>query len=287
MPENKETELNELNYYTPEMNMKYVSVSQYKRFIGNPYDNDTCEAAALAEAKGEITRPTTPALLIGSYVDAALTEDLDKFKAEHPELYSSRGESKGCLKAEYRQADEMVARARRDNTFMAYVDGGDHQVIMTGEIEGVPVKIKIDHVAKLDGRPVAIVDLKTVRNMHETFRAKDSGEYMTWVERYNYDLQGAVYQFIYEQNTGMKLPFYIAAISKDKDTAGVAHPRLKVIQIPQLKMDERLAEVKANIGKVKAIKDGEIEPIHCKHCDYCADTLPCEIISMDELILEV
>lgn len=280
-------ELTEQNYYSTEMNMKYVSVSQYKRFIGNPYDNDTCEAAALAEAKGEIVRPVTASLLIGSFVDEALTGDLDKFKSEHPELFLTRGESKGMLKADFRQAEEMVARAKRDDTFMAYVDGGDHQVIMTGEIDGVPVKIKIDHVAKLDGRPVAIVDLKTVKDMHETFRAVDSGERMTWIERWNYDLQGAVYQYIYEQNTGVKLPFYIAAISKDKDGAGVAHPRLRVIQIPQIKMDERIVEVKQNIKRVQAIKNGEMEPIHCKHCDYCADNLPCEIISMDELILEV
>lgn len=283
----KDELLTEQNYYTPEMNMKYVSVSQYKRFIGNPYDNDTCEAAALAEAKGEIVRPITNSLLIGSFVDEALTGDLEKFKAEHPELYASRGVNKGELKSDYKQAEEMVERAKRDNTFMAYVDGGDHQVIMTGEIDSVPVKVKFDHIAKLDGKPVAIVDLKTVRSMHETFYAKDSGEHLTWIERWNYDLQGAVYQFIYEQNTGIKLPFYIAAISKDKDAGGTAHPRLKVIQIPQNKLDERLAEVKSNIHKIQEIKDGVIEPIHCKHCDYCADTLPCEIITMDELLLEV
>ena len=282
-----ELELNEQNYYTPEMNMRYVSVSQYKRFCGNPYDNDTCEAAALAEVKGEIERPMTTSLLVGSYVDEALTGDLERFKREHPEIICTRGERKGELKADYAQADAMIERARRDETFMAYVDGGEHQVIMTGEIEGVPVKIKIDHIAYLNGEPVALVDLKTVKSMHETFRAKDSGEYMTWVERWNYDLQAAVYQCIYEQNTGKKLPFYIAAVSKDKDNSGAAHPRLKIIQIPQSKMDERLTEVKTNIWKIDALKKGEIEPVHCGHCDYCADNLPCEVISMDQLILEV
>ena len=280
-------ELNEQTYYSPSMNMKYVSVSQYKRFVGSPYDLDACEAQALAEAKGEIERPTTSALLIGSYVDEALTGDLEKFKTEHPELFITRGDRKGELKAEFIQAQAMVDRAKRDDTFMAYVDGGEHQVIMTGQIEDVPVKIKMDHIAKLHGEPVAIVDLKTVRSMSETFRVKDSGEYITWVERWNYDLQGAVYQFIYQQNTGVRLPFYIAAISKDKDTAGVAHPRLMVIQVPQTKMDERMVEVRQNIRKIKDIKDGVIEPVHCGHCDYCADTLPCEIVSMDEMILRV
>ena len=276
--------LTEDNYFSVEANMRYVSVSQYKRFCSSAM-NECCEAAALAEAKGEIVRPVTDALLIGSYVDEALTGDLEKFKAEHHEIISSTGKTKGQLKSQYIQADAMIERAKKDPTFMAYIDGGKHQVIMTGDIEGVPVKIKIDHVAYLHGEPVAIVDLKTVRSMEETFRVKDSGEYITWAERYMYDLQGAVYQFIYAQNTGIRLPFYIAAISKYKDTAGVPHPRLKIIQVPQTKLDERLSEVKQNIKKIQMIKTGEIDPVHCGHCDYCADKLPCEVVSMDELIL--
>ena len=123
--------------------------------------------------------------------------------------------------------------------------------------------------------------------MYETFYVKDSGEHLNFIERWNYDLQASAYQCIYEQNTGLKLPFYIAAISKDKDSEGVAHPRLKIIQIPQTKMDERLIEIKNNISKIQAIKEGKVEPIYCGKCDYCADTLPCDVISMDELSLEV
>ena len=42
-----------------------------------------------------------------------------------------------------------------------------------------------------------------------------------------------------------------------------------------------------NINKIQMLKEGKIEPINCGKCDYCADTLPCEVISMDELLLEV
>ena len=277
--------LTEENYYSQEANMEYVSVSQYKMFF-DVYHR-TCEARALAELKGEWIRPKSKSLLMGSYVDEALTGDLEKFKSEHPELFVTRGERKGELKADFVQAEEMVQRAKRDKTFMAYVSGGDHQVIMTGEISGVPIKIKIDHVAKVNGKAVALVDLKTVKSIHETFYVKDSGENLNFINRWSYDLQAATYQEIYYQNTGVKLPFYIAAISKDKDTDGVAHPRLKVIQIPQAVMDERLTEFKQNVPKVQALKNGVYEPINCGMCDYCADTLPCEVISMDELLLEV
>lgn len=278
------SDLTEENYYSKEMNMKYVSASQYKMFF-NPY-KDCCEAAALAEIKGEFVRPETDALLIGKYVDEALTGDLEQFKKLHPEMISTKGESKGELKATFKQAEKMLSKARSDALFMNYVAGGMHQVIMTGLIENVPVKIKIDHVAYKNGNPVAIVDLKTVKSMYETFFVKDSGEHLTWVERWHYDLQGAMYQEIYRQNTGLKLPFYLAAISKDK-TDNIPHPRLKIIQIPQIKLDERLVEVKRNIGKIQAIKEGKMQPINCGKCDYCADTLPCEVISMDELLLEV
>lgn len=277
--------LTEENYFSKEANLEYVSVSQYKLFF-NPYTT-CCEAAALAEIRGEIKRPVSNALLIGSYVDEALTGNLDKFKEEHPELFVSRGERKGELKADFLQADDMVARAKSDSLFMAYLSGGRFQQIYTGMVNSVPVKIKIDHVAYKNGEPVALVDLKTVKSMYESFYVKDSGEHLNWVERWHYDLQASVYQRIYEQNTGLKLPFYLAAISKDKDTDGVAHPRLKIVQIPQIKMDERFTEFEQNIVKIDRLKKGEIEPTNCGLCDYCADTLPCEVISMDELLLEV
>lgn len=276
--------LTEDNYYDKESDMRFVSASQYKMFF-NPY-KDCCEAAALAEIRGEYERPVTDSLLIGQYVDEALTGDLERFRKEHPELISTRGDTKGELKAAYKQAEKMISRAKADALFMSYVTGGKHQVIYTGEIENIPVKIKIDHVAYKNGNPVALVDLKTVKGMYETFRVKDSGEYLTWVERWHYDVQGAFYQEIYRQNTGLKLPFYLAAISKDK-TESIPHPRLKIIQIPQSKLDERMVEIKRNLPKIQALKEGKIEPIYCTKCDYCADVLPCEVISMDELMLEV
>lgn len=278
-------ELNEQSYYGVEMSMKYVSVSQYKAFCGTA-NKVPCEAAALAEAQGKITHKPTQSMLVGSFVDAALTDDIERFKAEHQEILVSRGERKGELKSEFAQAEIMIERARRDSKFMAFLDG-EHQKILTGDVANVPFKIKIDALPELHGKPVAIVDLKTVKGMHEVFRVKDSGEFISWIENWGYDLQGACYQEIYYQNYGVRLPFYLAAISKDKDSFGEAHPRIKVIQIPQKVMDERLVEVKNNIGNIQAIKNGEIDPVCCGKCDFCADTLPCEVISMDELMLEV
>lgn len=268
------------NYYSKEANMAYVSVSQYKDFNGTT-GKVGCEAEAMAKLKGEIEEVQTTPMLVGSYVDAYFEGTLPTFVAQHPEIISSRGKTVGELKSEYKQAESMIARAVKDKTFMRYMDG-DKQVIMTGEISGVPVKIKID---SCDGN--RITDLKTVRSITETFYAKDLGQRLNFCEWWGYDLQASVYREIYRQNTGDTLPFYICAISKDK-TDNIPHPRIKVIEVPPMVMDEKLVEVQRNISKIQMIKEGLIEPLRCEVCDYCADTeiLSCPV-SMDMLMGEI
>ena len=183
------------NYYTKEANMQYVSVSQYKEFNGTT-GKMGCEAYAMAKLRGEVEEVTTTALMVGSYVDAYFEGTLPTFSAQHPEIFSSRGKTAGELKSEYKQASIMIDRAVKDPVFMQYM-AGDKQVIMTGEIEGVPVKIKIDSA---DGR--RITDLKTVKSITETFYAKDLGQRLNFCECWGYDLQAAVYREIYRQNTG-------------------------------------------------------------------------------------
>lgn len=52
--------LNNENYYSPEANQEYMSVSQYKAFMN-------CEAAAMASISGKYERPTTRALLVTDF----------------------------------------------------------------------------------------------------------------------------------------------------------------------------------------------------------------------------
>lgn len=268
------------NYYSQEANMQYVSVSQYKDFNGTT-GKMGCEACAMAKLQGEVEEVTTVPLMVGNYVDAHFEGTLPTFAAQHPEIYSTRGKTAGELKSEYKQASAMIDRAEKDPVFMRYM-AGDKQVIMTGEIEGVPVKIKID---SFDG--LRITDLKTVRSITETFYAKDLGQRLNFCEWWGYDLQAAVYREIVRQNTGDLLPFYICAISKDK-TDNMPHPRIKVIEIPPRVMDEKLVDVQHNIEKIQRIKDGDIEPLRCEVCDYCADTEVLDgPVSMDQIMGEI
>lgn len=139
--------ITQTDYFSPENNLKYMGVSQFKSF-------EKCEAAALAELHGEYAPEKTTALLVGSYVDAHFEGTLDIFKAKNPEIFKRDG----TLKAEYNQADYIINRIERDSFFMKAMDG-EKQKIMVGEIEGVPVKIKIHSYREHK----TIVDLKIGR----------------------------------------------------------------------------------------------------------------------------
>ena len=96
--------LDESNYYSQEANWDYCSVSQYKQFCGSNARRG-CEARAMAELKGEWHQEVTKALLIGSILDdlwsGATSEDLI---IKYPDCVSTRGSTKGELKAEFRQS---------------------------------------------------------------------------------------------------------------------------------------------------------------------------------------
>lgn len=266
------------NYFSPEMEKYYIGHSQLLSFVGSP-GHIGCEAHAMAELNGLYHEEESLPLLMGSYVDAYFEGTLHDFILKNSDkVLSSRGASKGGLKADFRQCDAMIKRAEQDFLFMQFMSG-DKQVVMTGDINGVPVKIKVDSL-----HDDKIVDLKTVKSISESFYVKDIGGRMSFVEYWGYPVQGAMYQHVVWQNTGKKLPFYLACISKDKSSTGF-HPRLAIIQIPQNMLDEAYSEIYEQLPRVQAIKKGEIPPLACGRCDFCADTQPLdEILMADELM---
>lgn len=243
-------------YFSPENNMKYMSTSQFKSFMA-------CEAAALAELRGEYTRDKTNALLVGSYVDAYFDGSLERFRAENPELFTKQG----GLKAEYRQAERIIERITGDKLFMKYMSG-EKQVIKVGEIEGIPFKIKIDsyHPGK------AIVDLKIMKDFAPVY--KEGQGRLNFIEAWGYDIQGAVYQAI----EGHALPFFIAAATKERE------PDMAIISIAQPYLDTAMEIIKSNVQRFTDLKNGIGEPIRCEKCDYCKRTKVLDrVITMEDL----
>ena len=222
----------------------------------------------MATINGEYEPPKSDALLIGSYVDCLLTEPdkLDDFISEHPEIISTRGATKGLLKSEYQRANIMIDRVKQDKKLMKCLSG-EHQVIMTGNLFGLPFKIKMDSYLPHK----AIVDLKTVEAMNKGYYVPNRGK-ITFVEYFDYILQGAIYQEIVFQNTGERLPFYLACVSKEPI------PDIALVAIDNKTLHDRiygneLAEGIANqCEQIMLLKRGEVKPIRCDHCSYCLPT---------------
>ena len=238
--------LSEENYFSKKNNLKYCGSSQIKSF----YD---CEARTMAELNEEWKKTENKSLLVGSFVDASVSGTLENFTNQHPEIFKKDG----TLKSEYIQATYILERIKKDEMFNKYLSG-DHQTIMTGEIEGVPIKIKIDSYHK----DKAIIDLKCVKNFEPIWN-NQTKQKENFVDYWKYTWQGALYQEIVYQNTGKKLPFFICAVTKELE------PDLAILNIPQEVLDEKLEIIKTILPRIKELKQRIKEPIRCEHCDYC------------------
>lgn len=237
------------NYFSSEARQEYMSSTQFKAFR-------ECEESALAQLTGKYEQPVSTALIVGSYVDAHFEGTLDVFRAKHPEIFKRDG----SLKSDYVKAEYMIERIERDELFSKYMSG-DKQVIMTGEIDGIPFSIKIDSYHK----DKAIVDLKTIKDFKPVYD-EDIHRRVPFAEYWGYDIQGAIYQEIVRQNTGKTLPFFIAAVTKETE------PNIAVMSIPQERLEERLTLVKALTRRYHSIKQGKEAPARCEKCDWCKKT---------------
>ena len=242
--------LTEKNYYGEKANLQYMSASQFKDFL-------KCPAMAMAKLKGDYAPDKSRALLLGSYVDEMLTgteSSQAKFITENYDELFKRG---GAPYADVAQAQETIERIKKQPHMMHYLSG-KHQVIMTGEIEGVPFKIKMD---SFDPKEY-ITDFKYMASL------RSPNLFTPMVEYWGYDIQAACYQEVVYQNIGKRLPFYFDVATKEKP----AH--LALGQISQWNIDKAMETVRANIVRFQKIKTGELEADRCEDygCDYCTST---------------
>lgn len=256
-------ELNSLNYYSKEADLEYMSATQYKAFAA-------CEAAALAELQGRYVKPTTPAMLVGGYVDAHFEGTLDVYRAKHPELFKRDGE----LKSEYRNAEEIIRRMERDPMMMQLL-AGRKQVIVTGRIAGVPFKGKIDSLLSAEQCKELVQQFPETRDvvgfgdgmivdgkvMRDTKAVWSDEEYckLPFVEAWGYDIQGAIYQAL----EGHRLPFVLAVATKEEE------PDLEALVVPGDVLAAKLEEIEQNAPHFDEVKHGRAEPYACGRCPWC------------------
>jgi hypothetical protein len=72
-----------------------------------------------------------------------------------------------------------------------------------------------------------------------------------------------LYQEVVRQNTGKKLPFIIAAATKEKVS------QRALLQIPQDVLDLKLEFLKSYLPHLQEVKQGKVQPTECGHCQYC------------------
>lgn len=248
-----ETLLTKENYKD---NHYYLSYSRFSKFLD-------CEAAAFADYK---TEPTV-AFLVGSYVDAYFSNEISEFQAAHPEMYNSRT---GELKKDFIKADEIIARIEQDPLLVHYMSG-EKQTIMSGEIEGVPFKIKMDSYLENE----AIVDLKIMKDFNKIWSTAYKA-YINFVEAYDYDIELAIFQEIVRQKTGGKiLPCYLVCATKENP------PDIGLFEIPQETLDKALQTVKNNLPRYLQVRQGKVAPHRCEKCAYCRSSKKARLISYE------
>ena len=288
------------NYFSPEAQMEYMGVSQYKDFLD-------CPARALATVKGEYKEEMTKAMTVGSYVDSYFEGTLDQFKKDHPEVFNiklvenddtktkiaevmpelltkgGKWQSGALtkareahpefftlqmeLKADFVQAEEIIQRIESDELFMEHMSG-QKQVIKTAQLFGTKWKIKIDsyHPGK------QIDDLKIMRSIERIMG-------VSFVQHWGYDIQMAIYSEIEylanKKKNKERLETYLDVATKEEPAD------LAIVHIPAWRRKECLAEVEKNMPRILAYKSGKLEAPGCGTCAYCRGKKKASVIDFE------
>lgn len=261
-------ELSRDNYYTPEADWAYMSCSQYQGFL-------ECEAKQMAKLEGRWEEKPGEALIVGNYFHSWMEskEAHEDFCQEHfDDIYKYTVKKDGTLTlkgkyAPYQRADEMIAKVMGDEVARGFYERpGEVERIMTGELFGVPWRIRMD---KYFPQTRMIIDWKTVANIWELKYNLSTRQRETFCEAYGYLMRAAVYSEIVKQNTGMQHDpvFLIIAVSK-QDPPDIAALSLN----HRVEWDYQLEEIRKNSYRIQEVKAHRRAAKRCGKCDYCRAT---------------
>ena len=252
------------NYFSQEASRIYTGATEIKKFM-------SCQEAALAEWNGEWAEDKKEVFMQGNYFDSFFDGTREQFEELNRKIIFN---AKGAYYAPFQKVFDAYERVKRDKMWMQFAAEGQQELIMTGEIEGVPVKIKIDSYH--DGK--VIVDRKLMGDMK---RKWIDGQWKSFIGAYGYDLSGWVYQEIVRQNTGKIIPVMLTVVTKEKTS------QIEIININQSEMDSQEENVRNVIRQIQMLKVGEVEPNKCGMCSYCLETKVCsEILDSSALLMD-
>ena len=241
-------EINNNNYYSKEIDMEYMSVSQFKQF-------QECEVMAMAILKGEYAIERNNGMKRGGWVDAYFSNELEKYQEENQDMINSKT---GEFKAPFKNIPAIIETIKSDTYFYKFHQGKVQQ-IYTGVIAGVKVKGKLD----FDFGEKMTVDQKCMSDLGGKVWNDKKHRYEDFIEHFGYHIQGGVYQELKRQRLGIKAP-HILAITTDDEI-----PDKALIEIDQKWLDKGLKEFEELAPRYDAIKKGLVEPIGCGTCPVC------------------
>lgn len=247
-----ETSINQDNYY--EKTVNFFSYSQFKGF-------KECEARELAKVRREYTQPPTAAMILGSYFHAAFEspEVFEKFQEKNSEhLFKKNGEKNATTL----QIDKMIEVITEDEYALSFLQG-DKEQVYTGELYGLPFKIRVDNVNHFEE---FFSDLKSAKGIYDKYWDSENRKYVSFIEKFEYVLQAAIYQEILYQNTGVRYKPFIVAATKE------AVPDKAVFHMEQWRLDDAITEMQERLFRYDLIKQELIEPTRCEKCEYCRET---------------
>lgn len=256
MPTATKKKLNPSNYYEHWTDHEWLSPTVFKGFVA-------CEAQELAIINDEWKPDNAQALLVGNWLHSYFESDEAhrKFIEENRSAVTTKS-GKSFLQP-FKQADDMINRLKREPMFKgSYV--GEKEVIITGELFGVPWKGKIDCLNVEQGY---FIDLKTTRNIDELYWNQQTRERENFIIYYDYPLQMAVYKRLLENKYGKTFKPMIWAVSKEK------HPDIRLFgNFSESRLADEFETIQAYQEHVLKVIQGDEEPTRCGHCDYCKDT---------------
>lgn len=245
------------NYFSKEAEELYMGSSSFKAW---DIEHGGCEAKEIAKLKGEWVEKENSAFLLGTYVHSWSSGDLEKFISDTPQLFKKDG----TLLKKYALGDKMIDCFKNDPVMMQMREG-EKEKIFTGKIGGVDFKIAVD-ILNLDCKYFA--DIKTTKNIYEKYWNVETKQHESFIQKYDYPLQFAIYAEILKQNLDMDewLDSYVLTVDKQEI------PDHEIIYMGTDFIKDKLEEIKNKLPHIVAVRKGEVKPKRCGHCDYCRST---------------
>lgn len=248
-------------YHSLENKRTHFSASQWRSWM-------ECEARTLAYIKGEWVQPKTEALLVGSYVDRALTapDELDAWIQENrDEVFDAKGKKY----AAFNNADRMIERVKADEFWQQLAKVGKFQDVIEGEI-GVTKWAYMADVLIDAPSNATLLDLKTTADFDDDYMRDESGKWTKghWIDAAGYWRQLAIGRHLFKQRYGVVPLCGIVAAKKPSSKDKPIGLGMWVMD-NELRLMGEISRIEELLPRVVAVKGGEFPPTKCGKCDYC------------------